>query len=110
MLFLPATINIVLLDYCGACGDLQGGVETLQLSLSLPLLSGHQPGGGGGGGNVGGGVLVVRLELLAAGCQTSLRARTQCDQSRHPQQQNVDMQRPSEELCPELSRAGGGKD
>ena len=73
MLFLPATINIVLLDYCGACGD------------------------------VGGGVLVVRLELLAAGCQTSLRARTQCDQSRHPQQQNVDMQRPSEELGPELS-------
>ena len=119
MLFLPATINIVLLDYCGACGDLQGGAETLQLSLSLPLLSGHQPGGGGGGGNVGGGggvgdvgggVLVVRLELLAAGCQTSLRARTQCDQSRHPPQQNVDMQRPSEELCPELSRAGGGKD
>ena len=37
------------------CGDLQGGAETLQLSLSLPLLSGHQPGGGGGGGNVGGG-------------------------------------------------------
>ena len=61
-------------------------------------------------GDVGVGVLVVRLELLAAGCQTSLRARTQCDQSRHPQQQNVDMQRPSEELCPELSRAGGGKD
>ena len=53
---------------------------------------------------------VVRLELLAAGCQTSPRARTQCDQSRHPPQQNVDMQRPSEELCPELSQPGSGKE
>ena len=68
----PPTINIVLLDYCGACGDLQGGVETLQLSLSLPLLSGHQPGrgGGGGGGRGGGGggdkvmVVVVLIDIV----------------------------------------------
>ena len=81
MLFLPATINIVLLDYCGACGDLQGGVETLQLSLSLPLLSGQQPGGGGGRGrgrgrgrgNVGGGGGVgdVGGQTGAAGCWLS---------------------------------------
>ena len=66
MLFLPATINIVLLDYCGACGDLQGGVETLQLSLSLPLLSGHQPGGGGGCG-----CWCVGGQTGAAGCWLS---------------------------------------
>ena len=69
-LFSIADITHDIIFSCGVRGDLQGGAETLQLSLSLPLLSGRQPGGGRGGDGGQTGAAGCRLPNLTRGQDT----------------------------------------